>query len=102
MEAGNKNERGEDTRRKRAQEEDRRTTREEGGTRESDRARAGQGEDVMERGKKEGRERDGERTRGKRVSKRTGMMWRKRGEWEERDQGSSHALCKGNGLKRGG
>lgn len=58
----------------------------------------------MERGKKkkEGRERDGERTRGERVSKRTGMMWRKRGEWEERDQGSSHALCKGNGLKRGG
>lgn len=56
----------------------------------------------MDRGKEEGRKRDGGRTRGERVSKRTGMMWRKRGEWEERDQGSSHALCKGNGLKSGG
>ncbi len=71
---------------------------EEGGTRESDTARAGRAEDVMERGKTERRE----GRRGERVSKRTGMMWRKRGEWEERDQGSSHALCKGNGLKRGG
>lgn len=64
--------------------------------------RPGQGEDVMERGKGEVRERDAERTRGERVSKRTGMMWRKREGWEERDQGSSHALCKGNGIKRGG
>lgn len=48
----------------------------EGGTRESDRARAEQSEDVMERGK--GGEMDEERTRGERVSERTGMMWRKR------------------------
>lgn len=57
MEAGNKNERGEDTGRK---ERKRRTggpRKEEGGTRESDRERAGQG--VMGRGEKEGRKRDG-------------------------------------------
>lgn len=52
----------------------------------------------MERSEEEGKE----KTTGERVSKRTGMMWRKRREWEEKDQGSSHALCKGNGLKRGG
>lgn len=56
----------------------------------------------MERGNGEVRERDGERTRGERVSERTGMMWREREGWEERDQGSSHALCKGNGIKRRG
>lgn len=57
--------------------------------------RAGQGEDMIEGGR-EGREEG--------VSERTGAHWgeerRKRGEWEERDQGS-HALCRGNGLKRG-
>lgn len=81
MEAGNTTERGEDIGRKERKTRTRRTVRENGGTRESDRARAEQCEDVMERGKKkkkEGREMDGERTRGERVSERTGMMWRKR------------------------
>lgn len=45
-----------------------RTVRDRGGTRESDRARARQGEDVTEKKKWEGR--------GERVRKRTGMMWR--------------------------
>lgn len=63
------------------------------GTRESNRARARQGEDAMERSKVK------KRTTRERAKKRTEMIWRKRGEWEEREQRSSHALCKGNGLK---
>lgn len=49
MEAGNTTERGEDIGRKERKRRTRRTVRENGGTRESDRARAEQCEDVMER-----------------------------------------------------
>lgn len=55
MEAGNTTERGEDIGRKERKTRTRRTVRENGGTRESDRARAEQCEDVMEKGKKKKR-----------------------------------------------
>lgn len=79
MEAGNKKERAEDTP---GEKERRRRTGgprgKKGGTRESDRARAGQGEDVMESGKKKRGERERE--------KREGWREDERGEGEQEDR----------------
>lgn len=105
MEAGNKKKRKKERRERRwrhsksrAREEGREGIEEghRGERQDEGRTRWGRSEERRRR-----RGRGEERTRGERVSKRTGMMLRKREEWEERDRGSSHALCKGSGLNKG-
>lgn len=80
---------------KKAREEDRRTAGKEGAPEKA----TERGQDKVRMRWREVKKRGRERTTRERAKKRTEMIWRKRGEWEEREQRSSHALCKGNGLK---